>query len=96
MIAVLQMRELRHRAIKTFARGPAARKENHQDSKAESSSRICASMTPEVILSHHSPNYILTLQLKLIKMCSTTNLKRYMHPSVHSSIIYNCQGMEMT
>ena len=23
-----------------------------------------------------------------------TNLKRYMHPSVHSSIIYNCQDMK--
>ena len=25
-----------------------------------------------------------------------TNLKRCMHPSVHSSIIYNCQDMEAT
>ena len=25
-----------------------------------------------------------------------TNLKRYMHPSVHSSIKYNCQDMEAT
>ena len=25
-----------------------------------------------------------------------TNLKRYMHPSVHSSIIYNTQDMEAT
>ena len=23
-----------------------------------------------------------------------TNSKRYMHPNVHSSIIYNCQAME--
>ena len=26
----------------------------------------------------------------------TTNLKRYMYPSVHSSIIYNCQDTEAT
>ena len=25
-----------------------------------------------------------------------TNLKRYMHPNVHCSIIYNCQDMEAT
>ena len=25
-----------------------------------------------------------------------TSLKRYMHPNVHSSIIYNCQDMEET
>ena len=25
-----------------------------------------------------------------------TNSKRYMHPNVHSSIIYNCQYMETT
>ena len=28
------------------------------------------------------------------KKTPNTNLKRYMHPNVHSSIIYNCQGME--
>ena len=25
-----------------------------------------------------------------------TNLKRYMHPNAHSSIVYNCQDMEVT
>ena len=34
----------------------------------------------------------------LLGVCSkeneNTNLKRYMHPSVHSSIIYNNQDME--
>ena len=30
------------------------------------------------------------------KQNKSTNLKRYMHPYVHSSIIYNCQGMEAT
>ena len=25
-----------------------------------------------------------------------TNLKRYMHPNVHSNISYNCQDMEAT
>ena len=25
-----------------------------------------------------------------------TNLKRYMHSNVHSSVIYNCQDMEAT
>ena len=27
------------------------------------------------------------------KKIKTTNLKRYMHPNVYSSIIYNCQDM---
>ena len=30
------------------------------------------------------------------KQTQNANLKRYMHPNVHSSIIYNCQGMEGT
>ena len=42
MITILQMRELRPRTIKTLAQGLVARKENHQDSRAESSYRICA------------------------------------------------------
>ena len=27
-----------------------------------------------------------------LKKSNNTSLKRYMHPNVHSSIIYNCQG----
>ena len=42
MITILQMRELRPRTIKTLAQGLVASKENHQDSRAESSYRICA------------------------------------------------------
>ena len=30
------------------------------------------------------------------KKNKSTHLKRYMHPNVHSSIIYNCQDMEAT
>ena len=36
----------------------------------------------------HSLTYILK------KKHNNTKLKKYMHPSVHSSIIYNCQDME--
>lgn len=28
------------------------------------------------------------------KKTENTNLKKYMHPNVHSGIIYNCQDME--
>ena len=31
-----------------------------------------------------------------LKKNKSTNLKRYMHPNIHSSIIYNCQDMEAT
>ena len=31
-----------------------------------------------------------------LKKTKTLNLKRYMHPNVHTSIIYNCQDMEAT
>ena len=31
-----------------------------------------------------------------IQKNKNTNSKRYMHPNVHSSIIYNCQDMEAT
>jgi len=31
-----------------------------------------------------------------LKKIENTNFKRYMHPSVSSSIIYNCQGMKAT
>ena len=30
------------------------------------------------------------------KKTENTNLKKYMHPSVHSGIIYNCQDTEAT
>ena len=30
------------------------------------------------------------------KQTQNINSKRYMHPNVHSSIIYNCQDMEAT
>ena len=30
------------------------------------------------------------------KYPKTTNLKRYIHPNVHNSIIYSCQDMEAT
>ena len=30
------------------------------------------------------------------KQKNPTNSKRYVHPSVHSSIVYNCQDMEAT
>ena len=30
------------------------------------------------------------------KKTENTNSKRYMHPNVHSSIIYNCQDVEVT
>ena len=33
---------------------------------------------------------------KINKPKQNSNLKRYMGPSVHSSITYNCQGMETT
>jgi len=36
------MRELRPRTLKTLGQGPIARKENHQDSRAEPGFRICA------------------------------------------------------
>ena len=39
----------------------------------------------------HSWVYILKEKPK-----NPTNLKRYMHPNAHSSIIYNCQDMEAT
>ena len=39
--------------------------------------------------SNSTPGYI-------SKKNENTNLKRYMHPSVHSSIIYNCQDIEAT
>ena len=42
-----------------------------------------------MIQQFHSCVYI---QLK--KKKKNTNVKRYMHPNVHSSIIYNCQDME--
>ena len=31
-----------------------------------------------------------------LKKNRNTNLKRYTHPKVHSSVIYNCQGMDAT
>ena len=34
--------------------------------------------------------------IKTSKEKENTNLKRYMHPKVHSSIIYNSQDMEAT
>ena len=36
------------------------------------------------------------LDIYLGKKIKNTNSKRYMHPNVHSSIIYNCQYMETT
>ena len=39
--------------------------------------------------SYSTPGYI-------FKRNKNTNSKRYMHPNVHSSIIYNCQDVEAT
>ena len=43
-------------------------------------------------MSYWSSNSILVYILKYI--CKNPNWKRYMHPSVHSSIIYSCQDMK--
>ena len=37
-----------------------------------------------------------TTHLGIYTKNKNTNLKRYMHPNVQSSIIYNCQNMEAT
>lgn len=63
MIALLKLRELRHKAIRILAEAPQLRNKNP-------SPESVLSMTPEVILSHLSPNYVLTLTLKAIKVCS--------------------------
>ena len=34
--------------------------------------------------------------LYMSKKYKNINLKRYMHPNIHSNIIYNCQDMEAT
>ena len=39
---------------------------------------------------------ILLLDIYLKKKKENTNLKRYLHPSIHSSIIYNSQDVEAT
>ena len=36
------------------------------------------------------------LYLSSVYILNHTGLKRFMHPNVHSNIIYNCQDMEAT
>ena len=49
--------------------------------------------TKNRITTHEPAIPLLGIHLKKNK---NTNSKRYMHPSVHSGIIYNCQDMEAT
>ena len=51
---------------------------------------------PYLLKLHLSFNAILKFYVLKAFLKQNTNSKRYMHPNVHSSIIYNSQDMEAT
>ena len=60
--------------------------ENSMEFSQETNKKIELSYDPTVLL----------LAIYAQKKTKNTNLKRYMHPSIHISIIHSCQDMEAT